>query len=212
MTPRKPTQDRKSEIEQATLALAYENGPAQVTTTMIARRLGVTQPAIYNHFPSKAELWQAITRSISAQIAGNIAHALDGTAPPLARLRHLVLGQLQLIHQTPALPEIMVMRDGPLGQGVARSDILVSMAKFQTALNTIIAQAQGLGDLSPTPAAQDLGALVMGLIQSLVLRALVTRNPDILLQDAGRLLDLQLAGFAPPAARIPQGLRATGAP
>ena len=195
MTTRKSTEDRRAEIQQATLALAFEHGPRQVTTGMIAARLGLTQPAIYRHFPRKDDVWQAIARDLAARISQTIADAAS-TAGPQDRLRQLVIGHLQLIHQTPALPEIMVMRDETAPQIAIRHEIQTSMAGFTQAMLGAIAEAQAAGAFRADIDARDIATLTLGVVQSLVLRLLVTRDPSVLLRDIDRLLDLQLSAFS----------------
>ena len=59
MLQRKPAEDRKTDIVEALLRLADQIGPDRLTTNDIAREVGVTQAAIFRHFPTKAELWSA---------------------------------------------------------------------------------------------------------------------------------------------------------
>ena len=115
----RPT-NRKTEILDVALALAFEGDPRRVTTVAIANRLNLTQPAIYRHFRSKADLWTEITNRLDAEVAGNIAAAESGEGSALARVRTLVLGQLALIERTPALPEIMIARDPTSADAVVR--------------------------------------------------------------------------------------------
>lgn len=196
MRTRKSAQDRKAEIELAALALAFEAGPDRVTTGMIADRLGLTQPAIYKHFPRKDDIWNAITKSLGAQVRANIADATARAATPVARLRLLVLGHLRLVHRTPALPQIMVTRDPNGQQSAARAEIQSAMTEYFQALTSAIVDGQGNASLRAETNAKDLATLVFGIIQSLVLRMLVTRDPAVLLEDSERLLDLQLSAFA----------------
>lgn len=197
MSVRKSTKDRRVEIEGATLALARKHGPEQVTTTMIADLLSMTQPALYKHFPSKTDLWQSIYRSLGARIAENVTNAQAPEKTPLEQLRLLIRGQLQLLHDTPALPDIMVMRDKTDTQGAIRREIHTNMAGFQNAMVAMIEQAQKDGALRSSIAPNDIATLLMGLIQSLVLKSMVTRDQGVLLRDTDRLLDLQLTAFAP---------------
>ncbi len=192
MSVRKPAKDRKLEIVQTALTLAFETGPERVTTGMIAKSLGLTQPAIYKHFPRKDDLWLAIESTLRAQIKANILAASDPSLTPIARLRLLVMGHLNLVYKTPALPEIMVARN-PRGM---RTGIQISMTDFFNALTGTVEEAQDNGFFRGNTPAKDLAALIFGVIQSLVLRMLVNRDPNILLADGERLLDLQLSAFA----------------
>lgn len=190
------TTGRRAEILETALKLAFEGGPNAVTTVAIAERLGLTQPAIYRHFRSKADLWGAITDQLGGQISANIAavEALEG--PAVERLRALVLGHLALICRTPALPEIMVARDPDDAKAAMRAAMRERMVAFQKMLTRLCVEAQAQGALRADVMAKDVATLLMGILQSLVLRLLLTRDPEPLLADGERLLILQLSAFA----------------
>lgn len=198
MTVRKTASDRRAEIARAALSLAVDVGPGQVSTGMIADRLGLTQPAIYKHFPRKDDIWLAVADHLSAIIAQNIARAAAAPVAPDCRLRMLIMDHLEVVRENPALPDIMVMRDAREAQNELRSRMQASMAGLRRALvdNVRAAVAQGIFREAVDPA--DASTLLLGIIQSLVLRMLLSRDPQILLQDGERLLNLQLAGFSKP--------------
>ncbi|MBL4767057.1 MAG: TetR/AcrR family transcriptional regulator [Rhodobacteraceae bacterium] len=195
MKSRKTSKDRKVEILSTTLDLAFEVGPDHVTTGMIAGRLGLSQPAIYKHFPKKEDVWLAVAERLCTQIAQNVEKAGLGKRAPTDRLRTLILGQLQLISDTPALPEIMVTRDPTGALTKARRQIQSAMGDFRAALSDAFEQARLGGQFQDCLGTNDGVTLLFGVIQSLVLRLIVTRDPAVLVQDGERLLDLQLSLF-----------------
>lgn len=196
MSARKPTKDRKAEILQVALDLAFENGPDRLTTGMIADRLGLTQPAIYKHFKNKDDIWQGLADKLCSLIADNIAETRDASLTGVACLRQLVLGHLFLVQNYPALPGIMVMRDLSKAQSASLLQIRASMSEFRDALLKAIQAAQSKGQFRSDISAEDGATLIFGIIQGLVLRLLLSRDPAILLKDGERLLDLQLSLLA----------------
>jgi AcrR family transcriptional regulator len=197
MAVRKSARDRKDEIVQTALDLAFKVGPDRVTTGMIAAHIGLTQPAIYKHFPRKDDLWRSVTTTLSAQIANNISTARHRAKTPVDHLRLLVMGHLKLVHATPALPEIMVARDPKGVRKLIRMEIRSVMTGFFDELTRAVKDAQRDGSLRQDLEAQDLATLIFGVIQSLVLRMLITRDTKTLQDDAERLLNLQLSAFSP---------------
>ena len=195
MNMRMPTKDRKREIIQVALNLAFKVGPAQLTTGMIAADLGLSQPAIYKHFPSKNDLMGEIAQHLSLRITQNIADARTPDTAPIERLRNLVLGHLRLLKEYPALPEFMIMREKKDVHLDLQEVIQSAMKAFNTALASNVKAAIAQGDFRVDLNAADATTLIFGVIQSLVLRMLVNRNSNILTTDGARLLDLQLAGF-----------------
>lgn len=195
MNMRMPTKDRKREIIQVALTLAFKVGPAQLTTGMIAADLGISQPAIYKHFPSKNDLMGEIAQQLSLRITQNITDARTPDTAPVERLRNLVLGHLRLLKEYPALPEFMIMREKKDVHMDLQEAIQSAMKAFNAALASNVKAAIARGDFRVDLNAADATTLIFGVIQSLVLRMLVNRNSDILTTDGARLLDLQLAGF-----------------
>jgi AcrR family transcriptional regulator len=191
MTGRKSSDDRKAEILATTLDLAFEVGPENVTTGMIAARLGISQPAIYKH-SKKEDIWQAVTAILCARIEENIEQA-QTNGPPLERLKRLILGHLRLVRAIPALPEIMVARDPNGTLAPLRQPINTAMAAYRAALAANLLAAQEAGYLRAEIEVPDGVTLLFGIVQSLVLRLIVTRSPAIIDREGERLFDLQLA-------------------
>ncbi|MBW6494673.1 MAG: TetR/AcrR family transcriptional regulator [Burkholderiaceae bacterium] len=196
MNERKPSGDRKAEILTATLGLAFEVGPDHVTTGLIAGRLGLTQPAIYKHFPSKQDIWRAASELLCAQIAESVEAARQAGRTPIDRLRRLLVGHVQLIAQTPALPEIMATRDPAGALTDARKLIHAATGELRRAATREIDHVRAAGALRNGLRTEDAMTLLFGVIQGLVLRLIVTRDPAPLLPEGERLLDLQLSLFA----------------
>ena len=193
MTVRKPSDDRKAEILKATLDLAFQVGPDNVSTGMISARIGLSQPAVYKHFPSKGDIWRAIGEKLSARIAKNVRVGVQGGLDPLDRLRNLILKHFDLVVETPALPEIMITRDPTSALSEAQRRIQAAMGEFRQAMTTEFEAAKNSGMLRTGLHTADGVTLLFGVIQSLLLRLIVTRDPTPLIQDGKRLLDLQLS-------------------
>lgn len=192
---RKPAADRKAEIQKTALDLAFEVGPNQVSTGMIAGKLGLTQPALYKHFPRKSDIWAAIAEHLSRRIAANITEAKSTGKTPIDRIRLLVMGHLELVESSPALPEIMVMRDPTDNHTLVQSAVHIGMTAFRAAIETDVDAAMSDGQFRQDMNPSDASNLIFGVIQSLALRMMITRNTDILMADGKRLLDLQLSGL-----------------
>lgn len=193
MITRKTSQDRRAEILAATLDLAFEVGPDHVTTGLIAQRLGLTQPAIYKHFPKKEDIWQAATETLCARIRENLRRGKNADLTPIESLRSLIIGHLQLVADAPALPEIMVTRDPTGALEQARRAIQTEVSNYRLALIQSFETAQTMGYLRAGILAADGVMLLIGIIQSLVLRLIVSRDTSTLLTDGKRLFDLQIS-------------------
>lgn len=197
MKARKPSGDRKAEIITVALTLAFEVGPDHVTTSMIAARVGLSQPAIYKHFSGKSQIWLGVSEMLCTRINESAQTTPLAGATAVAGLRRLVMGHLRLISEFPALPEIMVSRD-PTGMlSEARRQVQTAMTDYRATLALCFEQVRAAGCLREGLRIEDGVALIFGIIQSLVLRLIVTRDPQFIEQEGGRLLDMQLMLFNP---------------
>ena len=69
MQTRLSTEERQAEIVKAALRLARESSPALITTGDIAAAIGVTQGAVFKHFPTKADLLAAAAAHLDQKLA-----------------------------------------------------------------------------------------------------------------------------------------------
>lgn len=199
MPSRKPAAIRKAEIVEAALRLADELGPDRLTTDAIAGAVGLTQPAIFRHFPTKLELWAAVGARIGELMEERWAgiRARDGRATD--RLRALAATQLGLIQTTPAIPAILFSRELHGENEGLRRAFFVLMSRFHGLIRELVAEAQKAGELCPDLDPDDAAFLVIGLLQGLAVRWSISGRRFDLCHEGARLLELQLCGFAAEA-------------
>ncbi|MBX8827631.1 TetR family transcriptional regulator, partial [Ochrobactrum sp. SFR4] len=82
---------RKAEIVAAVLDLADQIGPDRVTTGAAAAAVGVSQAALFRHFPTKAAMWLAVADHVTGELAIAWQRAMTGTDGPIDRVTALVV-------------------------------------------------------------------------------------------------------------------------
>ena len=199
MGARKSADSRKAEIVTAMLRLADELGPDRLTTLAVAKAVGLTQPGIFRHFPTKQDLWLAV----AAQIAANMTEAweavLAAKAAPQDRVAALIQVQLRQIAENPAIPAILHSRELHTENAPLRAQFVGLMTRFQTllveALNEGLASGAFRADLVP----RDAAVLLISLVQGLAIRWSLGQRAFSLEAEGGRLLACQIALFRPQA-------------
>ena len=189
---RKPADLRKAEIVSTVLEMADRIGPDRVTTNAVAHEIGLTQAALFRHFPSKAELWGAVAEEVTATLAAAWEAALAGVKDPLARVRALVAAQLGVIARQPAIPMLLFSRELNTENEPLRAAFRERLATFHETLEHDIARAQAEGGIAPDLPPHEVAYLLSSLVQGAAIRwALGPRT--VSLEDSGRrLLELQL--------------------
>ncbi|MCR8723024.1 TetR/AcrR family transcriptional regulator [Frigidibacter sp. ROC022] len=190
--PRKSADDRKAEILTVTLRLADELGPDRLTTQAIADAIGISQPAIFRHFPSKTALWLGLAERISGMLSAEWQRLLAQEATPRDRLAALLHVQLRQIEANPAIPAILHSRELHAENAELRAAFVAVMGRFQALLVAELQRGRDLGLFRADLAPADGATLLISLVQGLALRWSLGRRGFSLVEEGGRLIELEL--------------------
>ncbi|WP_194090109.1 nucleoid occlusion factor SlmA [Vibrio hibernica] len=100
--------NRREEILQA-LAQMLEStdGASRITTAKLAKRVGVSEAALYRHFPSKARMFEGLIEFIEDALLSRINRILDEEKDTLKRIRLVLQLLLAFAERNPGLSRIM---------------------------------------------------------------------------------------------------------
>jgi len=197
---RLPAGERKAEIVAAALRLAETAGPDALTTEMIADVIGLTQPALFRHFPKKEMIWTAVAEKLAADMAAARAAAVPpGMAPPDAVLA-IAVAQAGMIASTPGLAAILFSRELHVRNAELRAGLAANQKALHAALLQAVESGKTQGLFRDGLDGSDAAFLVIGVVQSLSLRWSLTGKRLDLIGETRRLVALLLAGFANPRA------------
>jgi AcrR family transcriptional regulator len=189
---RKPAELRKAEIVRTVLALADRIGPDRVTTGAAAAAVGVTQAALFRHFPTKAALWLAVADHVTEELTAAWERALAEADDPVGRLRALVAAQLGQIAAKPALPMLLFSRELNVGNDELRAACRGLLMKFQALIVAEVARGQDAGGLRRDLAPADAAVLLTSLVQGMAIRWSLGARDFSMVEEGGRLLEVQL--------------------
>lgn len=193
-TLRKSASDRKAEIVETAIRLAGEHGPDRVTTQALADAIGISQAAIFRHYPTKADIWLAVGQSITRPIVR--LEAKQAPSDPLTVLQDLMERHLRQIALNPAIPAILFSRELHAENDALRQHFETVMGTRRASLARMIEQAQQVGQLDAAIATADLAALLLASIQGLAMRWSLENRGFDLPAEGGRLIAVLLAGFS----------------
>jgi AcrR family transcriptional regulator len=193
MGARKSADSRKVEIVTAMLRLADELGPDRLTTLAVAKAVGLTQPGIFRHFPTKQDLWLAVAAQISDRMTAAWDDVMAAPATPQDRIAALVRVQLGQIAANPAIPAILHSRELHAENAPLRVTFLGLMTRFQAMLIDEFTKGRAQGVFRADLAPQDAAILLISLVQGLAIRWSLGHRAFSLETEGGRLLACQIA-------------------
>ncbi|MEP0321917.1 TetR/AcrR family transcriptional regulator [Bauldia litoralis] len=192
---RRTAETRKAEIVATTLRLADELGPDRLTTQAIADAVGLTQPAIFRHFPTKQILWQGVAKAIDETMTEAWQAALAGNPAPQDRLVALIRIQLRHIEENPAIPAILHSRELQAENADLRQRFESLMMRFQALLRAELTRARDDGVVRADLLPEDGAILLISLVQGMAIRWSLGNRGFSLVTEGARLLDAQMNLF-----------------
>jgi AcrR family transcriptional regulator len=191
---RKSAPERKAEIVEAVLKLSMDVGPGSVTTEALAKHVGVSQGAIFRHFPTKTAIWSAVFDTLSRKMEqswGNI----EQSSSPSERLRLLVRAQLSVVVAVPALPSIISSRELQNENVGIKQGVLALMGRFYAGLKKEIQAGIDTGELRDGIDADETANMVIAILQGTVLRWSISPKKFDLIAEGDKMLTLALCGL-----------------
>jgi AcrR family transcriptional regulator len=108
---------RRDEILAAAASLYITYGPSKTTTRQIAEAVGISQPSLYAHFPTKDALSYALAERSFSILEERLSQFEDLQAGPKAHLEGLIAGYIQYALEEPSAYRIAFMIEMDIHHG-----------------------------------------------------------------------------------------------
>lgn len=108
-------QNRKDEILAALAAMLETNPGQRITTARLANEVGVSEAALYRHFPSKAKMFEGLIDFTEDAILSRINQILDNEKDTVTRCEMIVRLLLTFVERNPGITRILT-GDALLGE------------------------------------------------------------------------------------------------
>ncbi|MEP7183498.1 MAG: TetR/AcrR family transcriptional regulator [Betaproteobacteria bacterium] len=189
------TEARQREIVATVLALARERGPDTITTQAIADRMGLTQGAVFRHFPDKQAIWLAVFAWVREALGAAIAAAVEKTDSPLAKIERAFLAHVAFIAANPGVPRVMFHEMQYPGDSPVRAEVRAMITSYRRTLTQLFTQAKASGELPHNLDATLAPVSFIGAVQGLVIEASLAGDEAGMEKRARKLLPLLLDGY-----------------
>jgi len=179
-----PADERRAVTIEAVIDLAASVNPSEITTAAIAKRMNVTQGALFRHFPSKDAIWRAVMEWTAERLLGRIDRAAHGIASPVAAMRAMFLGHVEFAVEHPGVPRMMFGELQRAEASPAKLMALTLMRRYGERLHALIEQGKACGEIDPAVDVQVAVTLFIGSIQGLVMQSMLSGDIERMRADA----------------------------
>lgn len=176
MRARLPTEERQPEIVAAALMLAREVSPALVTTSDIAAAVGVSQGAVFKHFPTKDAIWLAAMVWVREQLLAALASAAKQGDSPIEALGAMFRAHIAFVVDHPGVPRLIFHELQRPSDSLIKQEVRSLLKSYRMLLRNRLDAAVAHGEVSPKVDLEAATTLFVGVIQGLVMQSMSAGN------------------------------------
>lgn len=164
-------------------ALAHEleiNPGERITTAALARAVGVSEAALYRHFPSKATMFEGLIAFIEDSVFGLINRIMAEERDAAARCERIIVVLLGFAERNPGISRILV-GDALVGENARlRSRISQLYDRLETQLKQVLREGELYGNTGTSQPPQLVANLMLAVVQGRIsefVRSSFQRSP-----------------------------------
>lgn len=179
-----PADERRAVTVEAVLELAAEQNPSEITTTAIAKRMGVTQGALFKHFPTKEAILQAVMEWVTERLLVRVDKAAQTAASPLAAIEAMFMAHVEFVAEHPGVPRMLFgeLQRAELTAPKRMAQTLIR--RYGERLHRLIEEGKAAGEMSAALDTEAAITLLIGMTQGLVMQSLLANDVQRMRRDA----------------------------
>jgi len=190
-----PADERRAVTVEAVVQLAAEQNPSEITTTAIAKHMGVTQGALFKHFPTKDAILQAVMEWVAERLIARMDKAAQAAASPLAAIEAMFMAHVEFVAEHPGVPRMMFGELQRAGETAPKRMAQALIRRYGERLHRLIEKGIALGELNPALDVEAAATLFVGTIQGLVMQSLLAGDVANIRRDAPRVFAIYRRGI-----------------
>lgn len=190
-----PADERRAVTVEAVVALAGEQNPSDITTAAIAKRMGLTQGALFRHFPNKDAILQAVMEWVAERLMSRIEKAAQSESSPLLALENMFMAHVDFVTQHPGIPR-MLFGELQRSEGTTPKRMVQTLIRrYGERLQRVIEEGIACGELDGQLDVEASATLFIGTIQGLVMQSLLAGDVARMQRDAPRVFAIYQRGI-----------------
>ncbi len=175
-----------------TLAQELEKSPGErITTAGLARAVGVSEAALYRHFPSKAKMFEALIEFIEDSVFGLINRILEEEQSCESRCEKILMLVLGFAERNPGLSRLLV-GDVLVGETERlRTRISQFYERLETQFKQVLREGEMNQELAATMPVNPIANLLLSVAEGRInqfVRSGYRRSPLEMWTDQWQLL------------------------
>lgn len=190
-----PADQRRAVTVDAVVKLAAEGNPSEITTAAIAREMGVTQGALFRHFPSKEAILEAVMEWVAERLLARVDAAAQAAASPMAAIESVFLAHVAFVVEHPGVPRMLFGELQRTEMTAPKRMAGTLLRGYRERVAQLMARGKAAGELPEALDADAAITLLVGMLQGLVMQAMLAGDVERIRRDAPRVFAIYRRGI-----------------
>ena len=189
------SEDRRAATVGAVIALAADHDPVEISTTAIAKHMGVTQGALFKHFPTKEAILESVMTWVADRLLSRVDSAAKGQPTASRALEAMFLAHTHFVSEHPGVPRVMFGELQRAGSTAPKRIAATLLRQYAERLSYLLISGRSAGEFDAQLDIEAAATLFVGTIQGLVMQALIAGDVERISRDAPRVFAIYLRGI-----------------
>jgi len=190
-----PAHERRLITVKTVVELAGEQNPSEITTAAIAKRMGLTQGALFRHFPNKDAILEAVVEWAAERLMTRIEKAARTEDSSLNALERMFMAHIDFIADHPGIPR-MLFGELQRAEETAPKKVVQTLTRhYEERLYHLIEQGKSCGMIAPEIDSESAATLFIGTIQGLVMQSLIAGDVSQIKSNAPKVFAIYQRGL-----------------
>ncbi|AKH21672.1 TetR/AcrR family transcriptional regulator [Sedimenticola thiotaurini] len=190
-----PAEERRAITVETVVELAAEQNPSDITTAAIAKRMGLTQGALFRHFRSKDAILSAVMEWVSERLMARVDKAVQSVDSPIAALEAMFLAHVEFVVEHPGVPRMLFGELQRSGDTVPKRIVQTLISRYGERIRKLIESGKGVGEIDSGLETEAAASLFIGTIQGLVMQSLLAGDVRLMRREAPRVFAIYRRGI-----------------
>lgn len=190
-----PADERRAATVEAVINLAAEQNPSDITTTAIAQRMGLTQGALFRHFPTKDAILEAVMTWVAERLLSRVDRAAQNVTSPLAALEAVFMAHIDFVSEHPGVPRMLFGELQRPGETLPKRMVQTLIQRYGERLRHLLERGKAIGELNASLDIEAASVSFIGSIQGLVMQSLISGDAARIRRDASGVFAIYRRGI-----------------
>ena len=168
-----PADERRAATVEALIDLAARQNPSDITTAAIAERMGLTQGALFRHFPSKDAIVQACMTWVSERLLARIDKAAAQATSPAGALQAMFMAHIDFVARHPGVPRLLFGELQRADDSLPKQMVRTLLQQYGVRLRRLLDAGKDQGEFDRALDVDAAAVLFIGTVQGLVMQSLL---------------------------------------